>query len=600
MSGTYIKVNGEWRLLPQDIKKNGSWEDITNAWIKENGAWTLYRTENVPVEYLVVAGGGGGSSNNAGWDPAGGGGGAGGYLTNVYGQDKPGTSTDGGTTVTEDTNWVPFTLTKNVYYPLSVGAGGSRGNSSAKGGYGGNSTFASIISTGGGGGGGVGDSGNPGGSGGGKGCHSGTGAGSATGVSGQGRRGGRWSASGNQGAGGGGAGQYPNTSSKGGDGLYNNITGTSTAYAGGGGSYAGSGGVGGGGNGGTSGVGGDAPANTGGGGGGSGNIKATGGGGKKGGLGGSGVVIFRIPVNYTAVFDAGITYTEDTSSVLNYRVYTVTGGTGTFTIADELVYYITADQENLNLETYIGSTDYSSFLNKRVIISSGVTLGATSTSNYALNIPSGFGGKITVINYGSILGQGGAGGTSGSGSDGGPAIFAGASNISISNFGTIYAGGGGGGQGGTGGDGTYDATYAASICTCPVCCGYSCTDSAPCTGGYTNQPNNGCAEGGWRWFCPATGNSSGTAGGNGGKGAGYGNSAVAGSSASNAVNNAGNGGDGGDGGAYGTNGYDGDTGANGNSTTGLAGKSGGFAGYYIVNNGNVTWISTGTVAGRVG
>jgi hypothetical protein len=363
MSGTYIKVNGQWRLLPQDIKKNGSWEDVTNAWIKENGAWTLYRTENVPVEYLVVAGGGGGSSNDAGYDPAGGGGGAGGYLTNVYGEDKPGTSTDGGTTVTADTNWVPFTLTTGEFYPISVGGGGAKGNSGAKGGYGGNSTFVSIVSTGGGGGGGVGANGNPGGSGGGKGSLSGTGTGSATGVSGQGRRGGRYSGSDNQGAGGGGAGQYPNTSSKGGDGLYNNITGTSTPYAGGGGSYAGSGGVGGGGNGGTSGVGGNATANTGGGGGGSGNEKATGGGGKTGGLGGSGVVIFRIPINYFAVFDAGISYTEDISSVLNYRVYTVTGGTGNFIIngsfagpyLNNLSLLVFADEANGSTST----TDYS-------------------------------------------------------------------------------------------------------------------------------------------------------------------------------------------------------------------------------------------------
>jgi len=268
-------------------------------------------------------------------------------------------------------------------------------------------------------------------------------------------------------------------------------------------------------------------------------------------------------------------------------------------LSSQLVHHITTNQENLNFETLFGTSKYQAGIDKRVIIASGVTLGATSTSNYALNIPSGFGGKISVINYGSILGQGGAGGTSGSGSDGGPAIFAGASNISISNFGTIYAGGGGGGQGGTGGDGTYDATYASN-CTCPVCCGYSCSNTAPCPNGYTNAPNNGCAEGGYRWFCPATGNSSGTDGGAGGKGAGYGNAAVNGSSASNASNNAGTGGDGGDGGAYGTNGYDGDIGANGNSTTGLAGKSGGLAGYYIVNNGNVTWISTGTVAGRVG
>jgi hypothetical protein len=81
-------------------------------------------------------------------------------------------------------------------------------------------------------------------------------------------------------------------------------------------------------------------------------------------------------------------------------------------------------------------------------------------------------------------------------------------------------GGGGVASGGNGGSGfytfTYNCTYSASICTCPVCCGKPCTNSPPCAGGYT--PGNGCAEGGLRWFCPQTCTGSGNAGGGGGGG----------------------------------------------------------------------------------
>jgi len=292
-------------------------------------------------------------------------------------------------------------------------------------------------------------------------------------------------------------------------------------------------------------------------------------------------------------------------------------------LSTELVHHITTNQENLNFETLFGTSKYQSGISKRIIVASGVTIGATNTSNYAINIPSGFGGKIILVNEGSILGAGGVGDTGSGPGNGGNAINAGASNIFIDNRGSIYSGGGGGGRGGTGGQGsytysytyscsyTYDCTYAASICTCPVCCGYSCTNSAPCPGGYTNAPNNGCAEGGYRWFCPstctgtttctgtATGYQNGTAGGSGGRGEGYDGTAASGSAASNATNNAGKGGNGGTGGAYGQSGDTGQTGANGNYTNGVGGIDGGLAGFYIVNNDNVTWISNGTRGGRV-
>ena len=92
--------------------------------------------------------------------------------------------------------------------------------------------------------------------------------------------------------------------------------------------------------------------------------------------------------------------------------------------------------------------------------------------------------------------------------------------------GASFGGGGsvnGNGDGGSGASGVwveaYNCTYTANICTCPVAPGYSCTDSPPCSGGYTNAPNNGCAEGGYRWFCPRTCYRNKNAGAGGGGGA---------------------------------------------------------------------------------
>lgn len=52
----------------------------------------------------------------------------------------------------------------------------------------------------------------------------------------------------------------------------------------------------------------------------------TGGGGGAGflGLGGSGVIILKIPDPFKAAFTSGVTFTEDTSSVPGFRIYAVT------------------------------------------------------------------------------------------------------------------------------------------------------------------------------------------------------------------------------------------------------------------------------------
>jgi hypothetical protein len=241
------------------------------------------------------------------------------------------------------------------------------------------------------------------------------------------------------------------------------------------------------------------------------------------------------------------------------------GNWGDEVVLNEVVIYITSTTTNLNVQTLFEATypgSWASTAPKRLVINSGVIVGATNTSNYALNIPSGFGSTVRIDNSGSIQGAGGAenGGT------GGNAIFAGQFAISINNQGTIYAGGGGGGQGGTGGGGS----YRTGIRLIQII------------------------------------NTDGGAGGAGGVGQGYNQSNTGGSAGAAGGTNAGTGGTGGTGGTWGASGADGSVGADGNRTTAplldtIGGPTyGGNAGYYITNNNNVIWINTGTVAGRVG
>lgn len=248
-------------------------------------------TGSVVTHYLVVGGGGAGNY---------GGGGAGGYLTSY----PSGTA---------------LSLQLATDYTVTVGAGGTTAASgNSAGNSGGQSILDTIVADGGGGGGGAGgtpstDLAKNGGSGGGGG-YSPTGAGSASGV-GTGNAGGTGSSSVWGGGGGGGAGAAGNDATAGsnagygGDGLQNNITGTNTYYAGGGGAArngtAPQGGQGGGGTGsdnsmtagtqGTDGLGG-------------------GGGGRK--AGGTGVVIIRVPTGVTATFSGGVTANGSTGGTI--------------------------------------------------------------------------------------------------------------------------------------------------------------------------------------------------------------------------------------------------------------------------------------------
>ena len=253
-------------------------------------------SENLTVDYLVVAGGGGGSA---------GGGGAGGLRSTV-------TATGGGGTVES-----ALSLTAGVTYPAVVGAGGygsysySASGSERQGGNGNNSAFHIITSVGGGGGGSITYSSNPnpamsGGSGGGA-TYSSGGGNYGLGTPNQGYAGGQHTNPNPPypGSGGGGAGQLGNppagsNGGAGGNGVQITALATPTStgadsgyYAGGGGGGvygAGStaaGGLGGGGS--ASGGGSVGTANTGGGGAGVSNAAI-------GKAGGSGIIIIRYAI----------------------------------------------------------------------------------------------------------------------------------------------------------------------------------------------------------------------------------------------------------------------------------------------------------------
>ena len=111
-----------------------------------------------------------------------------------------------------------------------------------------------------------------------------------------------------------------------------------------------------------------------------------------------------------------------------------------------------------NASALFGS-DYGVNYPKEIVIDSGVELGATSTSEEALEIDTGGLGTITVTNNGTLTGAGGA-----VGADGGDAFEA-AVNCTFVNNGTVRAGGGGGGAGGNGSFQTsYTSGYSYQTC----------------------------------------------------------------------------------------------------------------------------------------
>ena len=288
-----------------------------------SGTFTVSSTGNTSgsnsVDYLVVAGGGAGPATGGG-DGISGGGGGGGFRLYADPSDNP--QSGNPASPLNGPAAIPVSATA---YPITVGAGGSKGTAPSGWTNGSNSVFSTITSTGGGRG-GRGDpsgTGQTGGSGGGANNNASGGAGNTPPVSpAQGTNGG--DASLQTGGGGGGAiaagadgTGSPGSGVSGNGGAGGGVTGFGTSGQSSGGKYYFSGGGGGGnGNGnfpspgtvGTGGLGGGADGknpssptptasngtvNTGGGGGGASDKTPVGGGGGAGGDGGSGIVVIR-------------------------------------------------------------------------------------------------------------------------------------------------------------------------------------------------------------------------------------------------------------------------------------------------------------------
>lgn len=278
------------------------------------------------------------------------------------------------------------------------------------------------------------------------------------------------------------------------------------------------------------------------------------------------------------------------------------------------IYVLPGSQEQLNLQTLIGTTVYQANITKRLIIPSGVVVGSASTATAALRVPAGAKGRLIIENYGSIYGAGGA-----AGANGGDAIFAESTCTVINQAGgLIYSGGGGGGTGGTGGVGG-GGTFSQVCCFYTGAAVLSRTCSGSCSAGTFCYSADCVAAAGSRYRCSTcastqvyyTSGGAGGAGGGGGVGRGYnqslttGSTGSAGSAGGTNAGTGGTGGTGGSGGDWGTSGETGSTGsagANGNWTAGsagAAGASGGLAGFYINGLSTlVTFTNNGSIAGR--
>ena len=256
-------------------------------------------------------------------------------------------------------------------------------------------------------------------------------------------------------------------------------------------------------------------------------------------------------------------------------------------------YTFSAGATDQDASALFGS-DYSVNYPKEIVINSGVELGATSTTQEALEIDSGGAGTITVTNNGTLSGAGGA-----TGADGGDAFEA-AVTCSFVNNGTVRAGGGGGGNGG---NGSYESVGAFQGGAYPTLWGVKSNRLEFYWGG--SRVVNQAVSNGFSYtsfgiyrrgtfvetgalghhYTIAQASTVNTTGGSGGVGAGYNQSSGSG------VAGGTNAGNGGTGGGFGTSGS---TGANGNTSNG---SSGGAAGKYLRGSSFVTFTNNGTALG---
>jgi len=322
-----VSANGSEKIQgsTDDITRTKNQSGIRLVYSGSTNGWVIPTSNEgiagpYSVDFLVIAAGGGTSRD------LGGGGGAGGYRASYNSEASGG----GGSSESS------LSLTRNVVYTVSVGAGGAaRSDQALQGGDGGDSSLSgtgitTVTSVGGGGGGcRTGPvNGRDGGSGGG--CPYNTGSSGGAGTSNQGYAGGGNGSNSNPAAGGGGAGAVGQDAAggggNGGTGVASTITGSSVTRAGGGGGGSASsnrpGGSGGGGAGGNNTENGsNGSTNTGSGAGGGGNNSSS------GSTGGSGVVILRmLTSDYSGISSGSATVTTDgVSTILTFT------GSGSYT-----------------------------------------------------------------------------------------------------------------------------------------------------------------------------------------------------------------------------------------------------------------------------
>jgi hypothetical protein len=266
------------------------------------------------------------------------------------------------------------------------------------------------------------------------------------------------------------------------------------------------------------------------------------------------------PISMSEYYRGGAFVTNNNTSVPTSGTIAVSNFYGT---VRRIFIPLTISSSTYNYDVYAnrGGSYVAGISDLQVTVNSGVFVGSTSTSAYAMLVTDSFnaGDTVTIVNNGAIQGMGGNGGDSqfAAQSGGNPGASAGSAlyinrPTTIQNN-SIIAGGGGGGGGAS---------------------------------GWT--PNKGGS--GWG------GGGGGGAGFNAGAGGGGGYPGSAGTDSAGGAGSFGDGGSapGGNGGGRGANG------ANGGDAVGAnprPGGAGGAAGFYIVGNSFVTWTATGTREG---
>lgn len=260
------------------------------------------------------------------------------------------------------------------------------------------------------------------------------------------------------------------------------------------------------------------------------------------------------------------------------------GGSGTaismsqgFGKSNQFAFTITSGQTNANLRTLAVNAGWNGTAKVIATIGSGVYIYSTSTGTPALVVDGSFPNGVSLINNGTILGKGGAGGKGGYSSGGNVAPVAGGSGgialnvgvaISIDNTSGRIAGGGGGGSG-------------AGFITRYYGKGQQTQLAGSSGGGGIGNGAGGVAASAGGFTSNAGGDGSLTSAGSGG-------AAKVDSINSGQYNLAGA--------AGGSYGAAGGTAAGGNQTA----ASGGAAGAAVLGNANITWVAIGTRNGGIG